>query len=215
MKRIISWVACLLLASLSGFAQQARMRDVFSQMPDSIFPLITRNNRLDCVDFKENDMPALVKNIVDEPIELTELTEDYLKLTMSKVSWAEMKLLPATEGRYVICLVKTYAGPLKDSSVRFYDAEWNLLTDISVPLPDVKVFLPLPESADLAVYEEAVAQMRDLPFVEMTLHPTEHTLQQIYQPGELMKKERDYVTGRLKPITYKWDGHQFRRSEEK
>ena len=211
MKRVLSYVACLCLAVLSALAQDTKMRDVFAQMPDSIFPLITKNNRLDCIDFRESNMPAMVKNLMDEPIELTVLTEDYLKLTMSKVSTAEMKLLPATEGRYVICLVRTYEGPIKDSSIRFYDDGWNLLSDLSVPVPDMKEFLPLPEAADLAIHADALAQMRDLPFVEMSLNPSQPTLQLNFQPGELLRKEREYATRHLKTLTYEWDGLQFKR----
>lgn len=211
MKRILSCVACFCLVTLSALAQETKMRDVFAQMPDSIFPLISENNRLDCIDFRESNMPAMVKNMMDEPIELTALTEDYLKLTMSKVSTAEMKLLPAAEGRYVICLVRTYEGPIRDSSMRFYDAGWNLLPDVTVPVPDVKEFLPLPEEADQNVYADALAQMRDLPFVEISLSPSQPTLQLSFQPGELLKKEREYAMGHLKTLTYKWDGQQFKR----
>ena len=30
---------------------QPMMRDVFAAMPDSVLPLVTKNNRLDCIDF--------------------------------------------------------------------------------------------------------------------------------------------------------------------
>ena len=53
--------AVLLFAAVSAGAQ-LKMREVFAQLPDSVLPLMTRNNRLDCIDFIENGMEARVKN---------------------------------------------------------------------------------------------------------------------------------------------------------
>ena len=49
-----------------GQALQAqKMRDVFAAMPDSVLGIMTKNNRLDCIDFIENDMEAKVRNRFD------------------------------------------------------------------------------------------------------------------------------------------------------
>ena len=53
---------------------QTCIRDIYASAPDSIFPLLTRNNRLDQIDFYENDMPAVVKNRFDDRAE--ELTPE-------------------------------------------------------------------------------------------------------------------------------------------
>ena len=39
-----------------------RMRQVFAEMPDSILGILTKYNRLDCIDFIENNLPAKVEN---------------------------------------------------------------------------------------------------------------------------------------------------------
>ena len=53
MKRFLPLIITLAL----GQALQAqKMRDVFAAMPDSVLGIMTKNNRLDCIDFIENDM---------------------------------------------------------------------------------------------------------------------------------------------------------------
>ena len=39
----------LAMSGLSAFSQ-TKAKDVFAAAPDSIFPLLTTNNRLDCID---------------------------------------------------------------------------------------------------------------------------------------------------------------------
>ena len=63
MKNIISIIVFAFSVTLS--AQEVKMRDVFAQAPDIIFPLLTKNNKLDCIDFIENKMRARVKNKFD------------------------------------------------------------------------------------------------------------------------------------------------------
>ena len=65
------------IAGLNAFAQ-IKAKDVFASAPDSIFPLLTTNNRLDCIDLIENNMKATVKNKMEQKAEMTALTDSYL-----------------------------------------------------------------------------------------------------------------------------------------
>ena len=92
MKRFLPLVITLAL----GQALQAqKMRDVFAAMPDSVLGIMTKNNRLDCIDFIENDMEAKVRNRFDGFSVLKALTVDYLDLQLTPNCRVEMKLLPA------------------------------------------------------------------------------------------------------------------------
>lgn len=130
MKSIIIFFTFISIG-LSGHAQK-QMRDVFAQLPDSVLPLMTRNNRLDCIDFIENGMEARVKNRFGEHVVLDSLTSDYLLLQASASSYVEMKLI-LQSGDTLICVNRTYLGPAEDSEVRLYDMEWNYVRTISRP----------------------------------------------------------------------------------
>ena len=95
------------------------MRDVFAAMPDSVLGIMTKNNRLDCIDFIENDMEAKVRNRFDGFSVLKALTVDYLDLQLTPNCRVEMKLLPAEDTLNYICVARTYSGPVTETKVAF------------------------------------------------------------------------------------------------
>ena len=95
MKRGFALVVGSLLCLIHVGAQD--MRTLLVAMPDSILPLLTKNNRMDCVDFVDSKMKAEVKNRLGEVSELKVLTKDYLLLQMTSQSTVEMKLLSVND----------------------------------------------------------------------------------------------------------------------
>lgn len=116
------------------------MRDCIVNMPDGVLPLLTKVNREDCVDFMEAGMEARVTNRLDGTTQLVALTPDYALWHYTSVTEIEMKLLPVTDSTHVVCMVHRVLVPRTDSSVCFYDDDWNLL-----PADD---FLTMPVEAD-------------------------------------------------------------------
>ena len=92
MKRLLFFILHSSLFIGCAMAQPL-MRDVFAAMPDSILPMVTRNNRLDCIDFIENNMEAKVRNVADEYVTLEALTKDYARFRTSAAAVMELKLL--------------------------------------------------------------------------------------------------------------------------
>lgn len=160
-------------------AQQEKMRDVFAQAPDSIFPLMTKNNRLDCIDFIENSMRARVKNKFDTYSELTALTNDYLRLQLSERSTIEMKIFSDS----LLCMVHTYQGPAADSNVRFYNLKWEPVS-YTLERPKAEDFFQ--PDAD----EEVSGLLRQLPLIKATLSPDDTTLTWELQTTELTKVQK-------------------------
>jgi len=76
------------LSLLSLHAQTAR--DYFKQMPDSLMPYLTTNNRLDMIDFMEAGMKSVVTNRLDGETEMLYLSDDSLSVKMSKALLVEM-----------------------------------------------------------------------------------------------------------------------------
>ena len=137
MKRFLPLIITLAL----GQALQAqKMRDVFAAMPDSVLGIMTKNNRLDCIDFIENDMEAKVRNRFDGFSVLKALTVDYLDLQLTPNCRVEMKLLPAEDTLNYICVARTYSGPVTETKVTLYAPDWNVL-------PEEK-WIPFPAYAD-------------------------------------------------------------------
>ena len=190
MKNIISIIVFTFSMTLS--AQQMKMRDVFAQAPDSIFPFMTKNNKLDCIDFIENNMRARVKNKFDTYSELTILTNDYLRLQPSEKSTVEIKIFNDS----LLCLVNTYHGPAADSEVHFFNTKWQSV-EYPIERPKADDFFQ-PESDG-----EICGLLRQLPLIKASLSPDDTTLTWEIQTTELTKAQKKTAESFLHSIAVK------------
>lgn len=178
----------LLLTGVELFAQ-TRIRDVYAAAPDSIFPLLTKNNRLDQIDFRENNMQAVVKNRFDGHSELLILNDRYLRMCLSERSVVEMRLI--TDSTF--CMVQTYNGPVPDSRVRLFDTKWNELP-CAIERPSVDEFLD--EDIDMDV----CLALQALPLIKASLSEENDFITWQLQTGELTKEQRQKAEGKIREI---------------
>ena len=76
----------------------------FTNMPDSLSPLLTAVNRADFIDFLESKMKAEVTNRFGGKSEMTELTPDYIRVQVTPQSTWQMKLLSVNDSTRLILL---------------------------------------------------------------------------------------------------------------
>ena len=130
-KWLLSLLVCI--ASFSS-AQEPTLRDVFRQMPDSLMPTLSGNNRLDFIDFLDSNMKAVVRNQLGGMSEMTILTDDSLSIRVSEALRVDMLLLKLDEPMDTIQQVVVFAESfLTDSvygetTVKFYTLDWQLIT---------------------------------------------------------------------------------------
>lgn len=201
MKKILLILLICNLSVLSSSAQQVRMRDLFAQAPDSIFPLLTTNNRLDCIDFIENNMLARVKNRFDDETVLEVMTPEYMRLKTCDRQRIECRLLPANDSVSVICMVSTVFGPAPDSNVRFYDTRWNMIP-CHAERPAIDDFIN-PDSANADI-DEMKIQLQILPLMRARLNPDSNTLTWELQSSQLSKDIKKAASQCLQPVVMEW-----------
>lgn len=173
----------------SSFAQP-RIRDIYAAAPDSIFPLLTKNNRLDQIDFRENNMQAVVKNKFDEHAEMLALNDKYLKLQLSQRCVVEMRLLSDS----TFCMVQTYSGPAPDSRIRLFDTTWNELPQV-IECPAVDDFLSEDIDTDVRLALQA------LPLIKASLSEDDDYITFALQTSELTREQRKMVEGKVHEIS--------------
>ena len=186
----------LLLLVLNGqwstlFAQP-RIRDIYAEAPDSIFPLLTKNNRLDQIDFRENNMQAVVKNKFDDHSELLVLNEKYLKLKRSEHCIVEMRLFADS----TFCMVETYNAPAPDSRIRLFDTSWNELPQ-RIERPAVDDFF----SDDIDI--DVRLALQALPLIKASLSEDDDAITFELQTSELTKEQRKQAEGKVHGIIRK------------
>ena len=135
MKRYLIAALCALAVGQVS-AQDLKMRDVFKQIPDSLVPYLSQNNRLDFIDFLDSNMKAEVRNKLGGMSEMTALTDDSLSIRMSNALQVDMLLLkldqPVDSIQQVVVFSQAF---LTDSAHR----ENSVLFTVPCWKPDWKV----------------------------------------------------------------------------
>ena len=139
------WLLAIMVAMMIGqaSAEDLIIRDVFKQMPDSLMPYLSQNNRLDFIDFIDSNMKAEVSNMTGGTSEMTALTGDSLSIRMSEALRVDMMLLnldePVDSIRQVIVFVETFlADSIYGESVcKTFTVDWKPVTR-DIPFNDAQ-----------------------------------------------------------------------------
>lgn len=194
MKRILLF--SIFVFAVSAVCPAQKMSEVFASAPYDVLPLMTRNNRLDCIDFIENNMEARVKDRFDNDVVLEEMTADYLRLVTSKVSSTEMKIV---DGRVYVS--ETCMGPAADTQVKVYDSKWNLIKVVS--RPEVEAFIRT--DAKLGADERVllIAEAKILTLIKGSLSKEDNTLTWELQTSEFTRDMKKAADKCLQPVVVK------------
>lgn len=123
-KLTFSVLFCLLATALRA----GSVAEMWTNMPDSILPILDRNMRTELVDNMKLLRRAEVVNLLGDTCAIDTLADNYARLTLSRCSSMQLMLLPRVEGDTILCMVKTLAAPERESEVRFFDSQWHPLS---------------------------------------------------------------------------------------
>ncbi|MCM1137911.1 MAG: DUF3256 family protein [Duncaniella sp.] len=117
-----------LMAAMGCYAQvTTEVSEAFSNAPNSVFPLLDMNTRLDMIDYFKNGMTTPSQNALEGKSQITEMTADYMDVKMTDSSTAQLIVLPAGKQEYV-ALINTVAAPGLDSNMKVFllnNGEWG------------------------------------------------------------------------------------------
>ncbi|MBQ8157846.1 MAG: DUF3256 family protein [Prevotella sp.] len=140
---------------------QSKIAELFKEMPDEIMPTLTKNNRLDMIDFLEAKMKARVTNALDGQSEMTCLTNDSLSIRLDNALLTELFLVEAKEEydscRQVICMKSSYyltTTGEREIQVAFYSLRWQ-------PLDNPKIMRDIQPSSTILRQDERIATFKN------------------------------------------------------
>ena len=124
MKKLIAATLLVFSYICQASAQDFAIREVFKQMPDSLMPYLTKNNRLDFIDFLDSGMRAEVKNSLDGTSEMLSLGSDSLTIRLSQSLKVDI-LTPDT----IIVMIETFMvdSVYGESRVKYFSRDWHPL----------------------------------------------------------------------------------------
>ena len=143
MKRLV--FSCFMAAvSFVSVADTLTVRQLFTEMPDTIIPYLSKNNRLDFLDFMDSNMKAEVTNELGGKSLMTALTDDSITIRLNEACHIDLLLLstnqPVDSCNQVICLLRTVGleNENHETDVEYYSVRWRRLTDEPQLLPSDK-----------------------------------------------------------------------------
>ena len=123
MKRFLS-ILCLSLALLPLTLTARTIADFFASEPGNIFPLLTRTNRLDMMDYHKSGQTVAISNNLTGDSKLLELDSTYIKVQTSDAKVVEMLMRTAGKDT-VITVIETVMTPVPDSRLSQWNSHWQ------------------------------------------------------------------------------------------
>lgn len=147
-KKILLLSVCL-VACAAGYAGVKEpgpltASKVFAEIPLEVLDMIRPSTRLDMLDYyNQADSLIAAQDALGGQSRLEQVTDDYLKVSVTPVSTLEIKLLPY-KNDLIIMTLYTVA---EDTVVRFLDSDLNFLpADKFLKTPNLKDFFNLKNS---------------------------------------------------------------------
>lgn len=139
----LSCILFLLFFALQ-ISAQLKIADLFREMPDSLLPLLTKNNRLDMIDFCEAQMKSEVKNKLEGTSEITQLSNDSMQIRLNDTHIVKLSLQNALEPydscQQIICREQIFtlvSTNEEETIIDYYSVNWNHLLQPKLAAPRV------------------------------------------------------------------------------
>ena len=187
--------------------QAKSLKDLWVSMPDSLLLTLDRNLRLELVELEEMGVKPNVKNLLGEECDMDTLTNDYLECTTSKVARLQMIYLPSSAEDSVLCVIKTFRAPSKESEIRFYDQGWRQLPISSYLAKDQYMLgsyiKPKSDTMRVEEYEELKSKLEPVMYVTEYL-PTAQVFRVQVSLPLLSNEDKLKVQSILVQRKFKW-----------
>lgn len=224
----------LLLLPLTVGAQT--VRDLWLSMPPSFAPYLSTSLRTQCLDFYDMHTDAHTDNALKGKSRIDTLTSTFLAATLSKAHTLQMKLLPASGSGSgsasgsasglgssmvsgsgsssslsscdsVLCVVRSWDGPKRDSEVQLFDRQWKPL---QAPFTfSADSFVCRPDTMSEERFSRLVALLDPIMF-SVSLSPAENVLLVKLSPVVPNPDDEKAIEQILVQRKLKWDGKTFK-----
>lgn len=208
MKKFLLAAAFLAMIS-SEISWSSNIKNLFVQMPDSILPLLTVNDRMDFLDYMESGMTPKANNKLGGESVLTLMTDDHLSVKVTDDSRFDLIMLEKKDGSSLLCVINTVMPQYADSRIRFFDENWNSI--------DGSGLLERPTLGDFMTKEALKSDSLEVLFDQSLLRLSTAE----YRDGFLVfcYTSLDYIgddADRFRSffresLEYKWNGKRFKR----
>lgn len=182
---------------------------MFVNIPDSIFPYLTKEQRQELVNLRKVDgsTPAILHSAFNCDVAMTYMDFKRLTVEIDSAVIVEIARLFVPEGDSVYCVLSTVATPEKDTQAYIYDKDWNKIGDVS--FYDAGLF-QRPDTMNENTFEE-LNKLIEFPLVEAHFID-DATMTVILNVPLVSKEDRKRLIAILTERKLRWNGSSFQPS---
>lgn len=192
----------------ANFVNAQTIEDCFINMPDTILPYVSKDNRDVLMHFADDskDTLGIVDTVLGGKAWISKKTSSLIVFHPTSNLDLELALVPSPTDS-LICLIRTYKASEAESVVQIYDMKWNPIS--SVPLNrDIKAFLP--DSLQQTGVDE-IKSMMEFTAIKATFDSNDVTTIILSLSCPLLSQEdKERMNSSFVQRNVKWDGKTFK-----
>ncbi len=202
-KKIITFILSVVMVS----ANAQTVGDMFMSMPDSLFPYLTQEQRVELVKLKQVDTStsAVLRSVFNCSVSLDSLGAACMTVNIDSTMTVEMTRLATVSGDSLYCLLQTVSTPERETVASIYNKVWKKVSDVD--LTDV----PLLNRPDTMSDKEFAHRTSLIEFrmVEARLENADTIVLKLNVPM-LSSEDKRLLRDILVQRRMRWDGEKFR-----
>lgn len=208
MKRLL-FTFIIVLTALTSNAKS--MKELWASIPDSLVPCVDKNHRLEMTDFIGMGLKADVDNIMGGKSVMDTLTANFIQVKLSEASTMQIKRLPVAGSDSILCVVKTWNAPEGESTVAFYNEQWERI-DNRFSQKDLSSYksqlIARPDTMSESNYEKLLENI-DFTMVKAVVTPSSDNISLTLVAPIEDKKKAEELKAVLKPKTLTWTDGRY------
>ena len=119
------------------------MVDIWKAIPDSLMPYIERKHRTEMVEFIRMGLKGDFDNLLGSKSTMDSLTSNFIQVRASEAMMMQIKRLPRQGSDSILCVVRTWFGPVKSSRVQLYTENWKPIEQNALGNRSLDSMLPM------------------------------------------------------------------------
>ena len=189
------------------------MVDIWKAIPDSLMPYIERKHRTEMVEFIRMGLKGDVDNLLGSKSTMDSLTSNFIQVRASEAMMMQIKRLPRQGADSILCVVRTWFGPVKSSRIQLYTENWKPIEQDALGNRSLDSMLPIFISRPEGMSEDKFNELKIsfdflLPYASLVSYADDL---QLSVSNPLPSQERNIDFERVKKlIILKWNGNIFK-----
>lgn len=189
------------------------MVDIWKAIPDSLMPYVDRKHRTEMVEFIRMGLKGDVDNLLGSKSTMDSLTSNFIQVRASEAMMMQIKRLPRQGSDSILCVVRTWFGPVKSSRIQLYTENWKPIEQDALGNRSLDSMLPMFISRPEGMSEDKFNELKIsfdflLPYASLVSYADDL---QLSVSNPFPSQERNIDFERVKKlIILKWDGNIFK-----